>query len=119
MKEFMLLIRSEGDCAAKMSPEFHQAHLKKVIRYINHLKDQGRLISAQPLTMTGSMLTGNKGSFKDGPFIESKEVIAGYYLFRAKDLGEAKEIAKAHPLLTDDETARIEVREIKHEEGIN
>ena len=119
MQEFMLLIRSEGDCAAKMSPEFHQVHLKKVISYIENLRSQGRLISAQPLTMTGSILQGSKSAFKDGPFIESKEVIAGYYLFRAKDLNEAKEIAKAHPLLTDDETSRIEVREIKHEEGIN
>src|SRR5260221_12630281 len=119
MQEFMLLIRSEGDCAEKMSPEFHQEHLRKVIHYIDNLKNQGRLISAQPLSMNGSILTGNNRSFKDGPFIESKEVIAGYYLFRAKDLDEAKEIAKAHPLLADDETARIEVRQIKHEEGIN
>ena len=115
----MLLIRSEGDCAEKMSPEFHQQHLKRVINYIDNLKNQGRLISAQPLTMTGSILQGSKGSYKDGPFIESKEVIAGYFLFRAKDLDEAREIAKAHPLLADEATSRIEVREIKHEEGIN
>jgi hypothetical protein len=119
MQEFMLLIRSEGDCADKMSPELHKVHLQKVINYIDNLKAQGRLISAQPLTMLGSILQGSKAAFKDGPFIESKEVIAGYFLFRANSFEEAKEIAKAHPLLEDEPTSRIELREIKIEEGIN
>jgi hypothetical protein len=119
MQEFMLLIRSEGDCAEKMSPELHEVHLKKVISYIDNLKTQGRLISAQPLTMTGSIFQGKSGIIKDGPFIESKEVIAGYFLFRAKNFDEAKEIAKSHPLLEDTDYSRIELREIKHEEGIN
>ncbi len=119
MQDFLLLIRSEGDCAEKMAPELHRTHLQKVIRFIDNLKTQGRLISAQPLTMTGSILQGNGNTFKDGPFIESKEVIAGYFLFRAKDFDEAKEIAKAHPLLEDTDYSRIELRQIKYEEGIN
>lgn len=119
MREFLLLIRTEGECSEKMPPDLHKVHLQKVINYIGNLKSTGRLISAQPLTMVGSILQGKGNSFKDGPFIESKEVIAGYFHFRADSLEEAKAIAREHPLLTDDETARIEVREIKHEEGIN
>lgn len=119
MKEFLLLIRSEGDCSEKMDPEVHKVHLQKVIQYIDNLKSEGRLISAQPLLMTGSIFQGNGKTFKDGPFNETKEIIAGYFLFRAKDLTEAKNIAKAHPLLEDDANSRIEIREIKREEGIN
>jgi hypothetical protein len=119
MKEFLLLMRTEGDCAEMMSPDVHKIHLQKVINYIGDLKDSGKLISAQPLTMSGAILQGKGNTFKDGPFIETKEVIAGYFLFRAKSLQEAKEIAMAHPLLEDDPTARIEIREIKHEQGIN
>lgn len=119
MKEFLLLIRSEGDCAEQMTPELHKIHLEKVIKYIHNLTTQGRLKGAQPLTMNGSIIQGKNGAFKDGPFNEAKEVIAGYFLILAKDLHEAKEIAKAHPLFTDTDNARIEVREIKHEEGIN
>ncbi|MBS1600191.1 MAG: hypothetical protein JST75_18330 [Bacteroidetes bacterium] len=119
MKEYLLLIRSEGDCAETMSPEVHKAHLQRVINYIGNLKDTGRLISAQPLTMKGSIIQGKGSAFKDGPFIESKEVIAGYFLFRANDYEEATEIAKSHPILEDDPTTRIELREIKKEDGIN
>jgi hypothetical protein len=117
MKEFLMLIRTEGDCADTMSPEFHKLHLQKVISYIADMQKAGKLISAQPLSMKGAILQGK--TFKDGPFIESKEVVAGYFLFHAGDLNEAKEIAKAHPILEDEPSARIELREIKKEEGIN
>ena len=119
MQEFLLLIRSEGECADHMTQEQHQAHFNRVVSYINDLRTSGKLISAQPLTMRGSMLQRKGGSIKDGPFIESKEVIGGYFLFTASNYDEAMEIARAHPLLSDDETSRLELREIKMEEGIN
>jgi hypothetical protein len=119
MQEFLLLIRSEGDCAEQMTPEQHHVHFKKVLNYIDNLKSTGRLISAQPLSMHGSIFQGKGAAFKDGPFVETKEVIVGYFLFKANSFDEAKEIAKAHPLLEDDESSRIELREIKMEAGIN
>ena len=119
MKEFLLLIRTEGDCAERMSPELHKIHFQKVVNYIDNLRTSGNLISAQPLTMCGSIIQGKANTFKDGPFIESKEVIAGYFLFRASSFEEAKEIAKAHPLLEDTNYSRIELREIKYEKGVN
>lgn len=119
MKEFLLLIRNEGECAEKMAPEVHKIHFQKVVDYIDNLRAKGRLVSAQPLTMDGSILQGKGATLKDGPFIESKEVIVGYFLFKAESLEEAKKIAKAHPMLEDEPNSRIEVREIKMEEGIN
>jgi len=117
MKEFMLLIRTEGDYCAEMLPENYQEHIRKVGNYIAKLVQEGRLKGAQPLEMEGTMIHGNKGVFKDGPFIESKEMIVGYFHILAKDLSEAIEIAKANPIFQDTE-ARIEVRAIKHEPGI-
>jgi len=118
MNEFLLLIHTEGDYCAAMSPEEHKSHLTKVGKYIEKLAKEGKLKGAQPLQMGGLMLSGNKGVFKDGPFIESKEVIIGYYHILAKDLDEAKEIARANPVF-EDAQARIEIRQIKHEDGIN
>ena len=115
----MLLIRTEGDCSETMSPELHQVHLRKVLDYINRLKSAGLLISAQPLTMQGSIMQGVGAAFKDGAFAETKEVIAGYYVFKAKDVKEAREIAMTHPILEDEPTARVELREVKMEVGIN
>jgi hypothetical protein len=119
MKEFMLLIRTTGDHLNALSPEQQQQHLEKVMAYMGGLMKSGKLKSAQPLEMEGSLISGTKGKLKDGPFNESKEVIAGYFLIMAKDLAEAIEIAKANPVFEDGTGAMIEVRPIKIMEGIN
>jgi len=119
MKEFMLIIRTQGDHLANLSPEQQQNHLGKVMKYIGGLTKTERLNGAQPLEMEGTLISGTRGKFKDGPFNESKEVIAGYFLIKANDLKEAVEIAKENPVFEDGTNARIEVRPIKIMEGIN
>ena len=119
MKEFMLLIRTEGDHLALLSAEQQQAHLQKVMAYMGGLMQSGKLKSAQPLEMEGTLVTGTNGKLKDGPFNESKEVIAGYFLIEANDLAEAVHIARENPVFLDGGNARIEVRPIKVMEGIN
>ena len=119
MKEFMLLIRTEGDHLAVLSPEQQQQHLQKVMGYIGNLMKEGKLKGAQPLEMQGKIISGSKENLKDGPFNETKEVIAGYFHILAKDLNEAIAIAKANPVFEDGTGARIEVRPIKVMEGIN
>src|SRR5215212_6428544 len=118
MKEFLLLIRTEGDHLQELTPEEQQQHVQRVGGYIGKLMQDGKLQSAQPLEMEGTIITSPKGKLKDGPFNETKEVIAGYFLIEAEDLGEAIEIAKANPVL-ENENARIEIRPIKKMEGIN
>lgn len=119
MKEFMLLIRTQGDHLNELSPEQQQQHLQKVMTYMGSLMKSGKLKSAQPLEMEGAMVSGAKGKLKDGPFNETKEVIAGYFLIQAKDLAEATQIARENPVFEDGTGARIEVRPIKVMEGIN
>lgn len=119
MKEYLLLIRSEGDYCSNMKPEEHKAHIKRVSNYIQNLSNQGKFKGAQPLQNDGLIIKGKNGVFKDGPFNETKEIIGGYFLIEADDLNEAKEIAKANPIFNDADNIRIEIREIKHEEGIN
>src|SRR5688572_7764084 len=119
MKEFLLLIRTQGDHLNALSPEQQQQHLEKVMTYMGGLMKSGKLKSAQPLEMEGTLISGSKGKLKDGPYNESKEVIAGYFLIQAKDLAEATQIARENPVFEDGRDARIEVRPIKVMEGIN
>ena len=119
MKEFMLLIRTEGDHLLALSPEEQQKHLQQVMAYMGDLTKSGNLKSAQPLEMDGAILSGSKGKIKDGPFNETKEVIAGYFLIQAKDLNEAIQIAGKNPVFGLDDQSQIEVRPIKILEGVN
>jgi hypothetical protein len=119
MKEFMLLIRTEGDHLLPMSAEERQKHLQIVNVYIEDLMKAGRLKSAQPLDLESVIISGTKGKLKDGPFNETKEVIAGYFLILAEDMKEAIEIGKRNPVFETATKARIEVRPIQIIEGIN
>jgi len=116
MKEFMLLIRNQGDHLSHLSSEQHQQFLKDCSVYIDKLVKGGKLKSAQPLVREGKIISGSKGIFKDGPFNETKEVIVGYYHILAKDIDEAMAIAKENPEFEYGTTARIEVRPIKMKE---
>lgn len=69
---------------------------------------EGKLKTANSIDKGSRILTENDGIIKDGPFNESKEVIAGYFHIVAKDTDEAVAIAKANPTFKDI-PAKIEV----------
>ena len=116
MKEFLLLIRNEGDGKANMSPEEQQTFLHACMVYIEDLVARGKLKGAQPLVREGRMISGSPGAFKDGPYNESKEIVVGYYHILAKDMDEAIAIAKANPEFAFVNGAKIEVRPIRTKE---
>jgi hypothetical protein len=113
MKEFMLLIRNEGDGKSALSPEQQQQFLNDCKVYIQNLIRDGKLKGAQPLIREGKMVSGRPGAFKDGPYNESKEIIVGYYHIIAKDMEEAIAIAQRNPEFAYIKGAKIEVRPIK------
>jgi hypothetical protein len=119
MKEFMLFIRTEGDPWQVLSPEEQQQHVAKGAAYITNLMKEGKLKGAQPLDIEGTLISSKQGIVKDGPFNETKEVIAGYFHIIAKDMEEAVRIAKANPIFEDHIEAKIEVRPVRVVEGIN
>jgi hypothetical protein len=113
MKDFLLLIRTEGDVWTSLSPQQLQEHIEKGTSYIGKLMTEGTLKSAAPLDKSSSrIVTDTNGIIKDGPFNESKEVIAGYFHIVAKDIQEAVAIAKANPIFKDIPT-KIEVHLMK------
>jgi hypothetical protein len=106
MKQFMMFIRTEGDHLQELSPDDQKDHVQKVGGYIGKLMQDGKLKSAQPLEMEGTIITSPRGKLKDGPFNETKEVIAGYFLIEANDLQEAVAIAKQNPVLENEKATR-------------
>jgi hypothetical protein len=116
MKEFMLIIRNENDNFTKLSPNQQQQFLNKCMVYINNLKNEKKLIEAQPLVREGKIISRNNNGWNDKPFNESTEVIVGYYHILANDLDEAIAISKLNPEFEYGTAARIEVRPIKIKE---
>lgn len=108
MKEFLLLIRTQGSVWTDLPKDKLQHHIDNGTAYIGNLIKENKLKSAQPLAEGSRIVTEENGVITDGPFNESKEVIAGYFHIAAADMNEAVEIAKANPIFKDIPT-RIEV----------
>ena len=116
MKDFLLLIRTEGDVWTSLSPKQLQDHIEHGTAYFGKLMKGGKLKSAAPVDKGSRIVTDQNGIMKDGPFNETKEVIAGYFHIVANDIQEAVEIAKANPIFRDIPT-RIEVHMMKAIDG--
>jgi hypothetical protein len=69
--------------------------------FASELADSGRLLAAEPLHPAHSATTvrvrDGKTALFDGPFSETKELLAGFYLIEAADLNEALETAARIP----------------------
>lgn len=109
MKEYLLILKTEGSVWTDLSPEELQKHMENGGAYIGKLMKQGILKGANPIEKSGSRLVSeNNGLLKDAPFNESKEVVAGFFHIVASDIETAVKIAKANPIFNDIPT-KIEV----------
>jgi hypothetical protein len=118
MKEFMFFIRKQADSKETLSPVKHTEFLKSCQTYIEALKTEGRMISAQPIERSGEILSYSNGGWTKTPFNESKEVIGGYYHILAESLDEAISTAMKNPEFEYNPGTRIEVRPIKMKEDV-
>ena len=65
----------------------------------DELRASGHLIEAEALqpSREAAHLRRGKRAVLDGPFTETKELVAGFYLIEARDMDEAVEIASRFP----------------------
>jgi hypothetical protein len=77
-------------------------------------RKSGYLISAEPLhpveTATTVRVRNGRVSVTDGPFAETKEQLAGFYLIEARDLNEAIQVASRIPPARE---GSVEVRPVR------
>jgi hypothetical protein len=77
-------------------------------RHAEDVRRAGAMVAAftlQPAT-TATSIRGHVPT--DGPFLEAKEVVVGFYVIQAPDLDAALEIARRNPILQQD--GGVEVR---------
>ncbi len=92
------------------SPEEIQKNLARFNAWFEQLESEGKCKSGHPLANDGRIVAG-RNPVTDGPFAESKEAIAGFFIIRADGLEQAVEVARGCPGLEYGQT--VEVRPIK------
>ncbi len=95
MEKYMFIFL--GGDPSHLSPDAQQAHMQKWFDWVQKLTDEKRYVGGEALLPGGKTITGPKKVVTDGPFAESKEVVAGYFVVLAKSLDEAVDIAKQCP----------------------
>lgn len=82
--------------------------------YVQTLQRSGHFVDGMPLhpvhTATTVRVRNGKTSLVDGPFAETKEQLAGFYLIEARDLNEAIRLAADIPPV---KYGSIEVRPVR------
>ncbi|MCX2681735.1 YciI family protein [Galbibacter sp. EGI 63066] len=97
MKKYLLLLHEDISKMQKLSPKEMEELIGAHMAWANQLAESGHMISGDGLEENSVQISGKDCVVKDGTFIESKEMIGGYYLLQAKDLDSIIDIAKACP----------------------
>src|SRR3954447_17448013 len=83
--------------AADIPPDVAEAHLALPGRIA---EQGGRVVAGLAFEPTSTSTTLRGDVVTDGPFIESKEVIAGVFVLEARDLDHALALAKLTPIVS-------------------
>ncbi|HJU06830.1 MAG TPA: YciI family protein [Nitrospiraceae bacterium] len=119
LMQYMLLVHHDEEAFIKIDETRRQQMLDESVQLTHQLHASNQYVSASPLhpAATAAIVRVRDGqpTVTDGPFIETKEQLAGYFLINAKDLNEAVRIATRVP---GARIGTVEVRPVKEIAGL-
>ncbi|HRB17245.1 MAG TPA: YciI family protein [Nitrospira sp.] len=117
--KFILLVHHDETAFEKMSDETKKGLLTESIGLCHQLDAKGEYVHASPVhpaaTATLVRVRDGRSLVTDGPFIETREQMAGYFLIEAKDRDEAVAIAAKVP---GARIGTVEVRPVREITGL-
>ena len=110
---FMVMVKATKDSEAGVMPD--ERLIGEMMKYNEELMRAGILLAGEGLhpSSRGARVyfNGSKRTVVDGPFAETKELIAGFWLIQVKSLEEAIEWVKRVPN-PHNEDSHIEIRQV-------
>ena len=107
---FMMLVKASEESEAGVMPT--KEMLAEMGKYNEELVKAGVLLAGEGLHPTSKGVrihySGKKRTVTDGPFAETKELVAGYWLIQVKSRDEAIEWAKRVPF----QDGEVEIRQV-------
>lgn len=100
MPQYVLFIRDDGDATGSYTPEQWKQHFDAFVAWSVRLHDDGKLAGVERLAQPSNARTvrNRKGEMVvDGPFVEGKEAVLGFFIVNARDDEEAHRIAASSP----------------------
>jgi hypothetical protein len=98
MAQYAILIYAQdSDHAPDATPE----DTESCDRHSGELVETGSMVMAYALTPRDMATSISGDAITDGPFVDSKEIVAGFYVIEAPDLDAALAIAGTNPVVRD------------------
>lgn len=110
MKDFMMIFVGATYEELGLSPEQLQERMGKWFAWGNKMTEQGILKGGEALHPQGKRISGPDRVESDGPFVESKELVGGYYTISVDSVEKAMEVAQDFPDF--DLGGGVEIREV-------
>ena len=115
--KFMIIVKATPDSEAGRFPPDAEKLFQAMATYHEELAKSGALLDAAGLQPSSKSWRvrhdGDKRTVIDGPFAESKELIAGYTLIQVRSRAEALEWSRRFPNpVGEGQPAEIEVRQL-------
>jgi hypothetical protein len=111
---FMVIVKATKNSEAGMLPS--RELLAEMGRFNEELVKAGVMLAGEGLHPSSKgarvRFSGGKRTVVDGPFAETKELVAGFWLWRCKSMQEAIDWVKRCPDPMPGEDAEIEIRQI-------
>lgn len=110
---FMIIVKASKDSEAGIMPS--EKLLAEMGKFNEELSKAGVLLAAEGLQASSKgarvKFSGTKRTVTDGPFAETKELIAGFWIWQVKSKQEAIEWVKRCPN-PHNEDSEIEIRQV-------
>jgi hypothetical protein len=107
---FMVIVKASKDSEAGVLPD--QKMLTEMGKFNEELVKAGVMLAGEGLQASskGSRIkfSGTQRTVRDGPFAETKELVAGFWLWQVKSKAEALEWARRIPF----EEGEVEIRQV-------
>jgi len=112
--KYLCLAYEEESKLNALSPSEWDELRHATLNYLEELRREGYLITAEPLQSVHTAATvrvrEGKTAITDGPFAETKETLGGFFMIHARDMNEATQVAARWPSAR---LGSIEVRPIE------
>ena len=107
---FMVIVKADKDSEAGVLPD--QKLLTEMGKFNEELAKAGVMLAGEGLQASSKgarvKFSGKKRTVTDGPFSESKELVAGFWLWQVRSKEEAIEWLKRAPF----ERGEVEIRQV-------
>jgi hypothetical protein len=111
---FMVMVKATKDSEAGVMPS--EKLLADMGKYNEELVKAGVMLAGEGLQPSSKgkrvKFSGEKRTVIDGPFTETKELIAGFWLWQVRSMDEAIEWAKRCPNPFEEGESEIEIRQV-------